>query len=344
MKGTIVHDFESLHRKYGPVVRVAPDEVSFAKAEAYNDILQVRQDRQQFLKDPVWWKAQPGQDENLMSAINLEMHAHIRNSLVPGFTTRALKAQEPIIQKYVNLLVERLKERVSGEQYDQGGIIDIAPWFQFIAFDIFGDLGFGESFNCLEHARYHPWIKLLFNSVKTASFVASARYYPLIDSLLMKCIPPSLKKMQEDHYQHIVAKVQRRLNWELERPDLMSHVIEQSNGEKGLPIGVISSTFAIMTIAGSETTATVLCGTMNYLVAYPTKLAILVQELRDSFLGMEDMTLDALKDLPYLNAVLDEGLRLCPPVPWILPRKVPVGGGTVCGVWLPSGVSTSYTH
>jgi hypothetical protein len=56
MKGTIVHDFESLHRKYGPVVRVAPDDVSFAKAEAYNDILQVRQDQQQFLKDPIWWR------------------------------------------------------------------------------------------------------------------------------------------------------------------------------------------------------------------------------------------------------------------------------------------------
>jgi len=150
--------------------------------------------------------------------------------------------------------------------------------------------------------------------------------------------------MQEDHYQHNFAKVQRRLNWELERLDLMSHVIDQGTREKGLPTSLISSTFAIMTIAGSETTATVLCGTMNYLVAYPTKLATLVQELRDSFSGMEDMTLDALKDLPYLNAVLDEGLRLCPPVPWILPRKVPVGGGTVCGVWLPSDVSTSYTH
>ena len=156
MKGTIVHDFERLHRKHGPVVRVAPGEVSFAKAEAYNDILQVRQDRQQFLKDPVWWKAQPGQDESLMSAINPEMHAHIRKSLVPGFTLRALKAQEPIVQKYVNLLVERLKERISEEPYGQSGIIDIAPWFQFITFDIFSDLGFGESFNCLEHARYHP--------------------------------------------------------------------------------------------------------------------------------------------------------------------------------------------
>ncbi|KAF2790391.1 cytochrome P450 [Melanomma pulvis-pyrius CBS 109.77] len=344
IKGTIVHDIEKLHRKYGPVLRIAPDEVTFAKAEAWNDIFQLRQDHQQFLKDPVWWKAQPGQPDSLLSAINPDMHARIRKLLVPGFTPRALRAQEPIVQRYVNLLVERLTERVADLGKESKGKqveMDIAPWFQYATFDIFGDLGFGESFDCLEHSRYHPWIELLFNSVKAAAFVISARFYPLVDGLLMKCIPPSLKKMQSDHFQQIVDKVQRRLNWELERPDLMSHVIEVSKSNEGLPIGVINSTFAILTTAGSETTATALCGTLNYLVAQPITLAILVKEIRDAFPSGDNMTLDALKDLPYLNAVLNEGLRLCPPIPWVLPRRVPVGGDTVCGVWLPGGTPVS---
>jgi cytochrome P450 len=315
--------------------------VSFAKPEAYNDILLVRQDQEQFLKSPVWWGKQPGQDVSIVNAINPEMHAQIRRTIMGGFTTRALKAQEPIVQRYVNLLVDRLKENMSKEVHGKEAVVDIAPWFQFVTFDIFGDLGFGESFNCLEQAKYHAWIELLFNSIKASVFVASARYYPLIDSLLMKLIPPSLKKMQNDHYQHIVDKVQRRLNWELERPDLMSHVINQGDGKKRLPLGMISSTFSLMAIAGSETTATLLTGTMNLLLAQPTRLAILVEELRASFSSTEEMTLDALKSLPYLNAVLKEGLRLCPPVPWVLPRKVPVGGGTVCGVGLPEGVSNS---
>ncbi|KAL2008516.1 hypothetical protein VTN00DRAFT_6710 [Thermoascus crustaceus] len=340
LKGTIVHDIEKLHRRYGPILRIAPDEVTFSKPEAWTDIFQIHPDHQQFLKDPIWWKRQPGQPDSLLSAINPESHARIRRLLTPAFTPRALRAQEPIVQRYVSLLIERLHERVSEAEDGKGVEIDIAPWFNYTTFDIFGDLGFGESFNCLQHSRYHPWIALLFNSVKAASFVAAARFYPLVEFLLMKCVPPSLKKMQMDHYQQIVDKVQRRLNWELERPDIMSHVINK-NGEIGLPIGEINATFMILTTAGSETTATVLCGTLNYLVTYPDKLAILVEEVRKTFHSGDEITLEAVRNLPYLNAVISEGLRLCPPVPWMLPRRVPVGGDTVCGTWLPGGTPVS---
>ncbi|KAF2869677.1 isotrichodermin C-15 hydroxylase [Massariosphaeria phaeospora] len=343
LTGTIVHDIEALHRKHGPVLRIAPDEITFATADAWTDILQhPRAGHQQFLKDPVWWKTQPGQPDSLISAINPAMHAQIRKLLVPGFTTRALKAQEPILHRYVNLLVEKLRERVvlSGGAGTDGVEIDMAPWFNFTTFDIFGDLGFGESFDCLQHSRYHPWIALLFNSVKAASFVVSARFYPVVEFLLMSAIPASLKKMQKDHYQQIVDKVQRRLNWELERPDLMSHVME-GKGTSGLPIGNINTTFMVLTTAGSETTATTLCGTLNYLISHPDKMACLVSEVRGAFQTPEQITLEALENLPYLNASLSEGLRLCPPIPWVLPRKVPVGGDTVCGYWLPGGTSVS---
>ncbi|KAL2139470.1 hypothetical protein VTI28DRAFT_5110 [Corynascus sepedonium] len=344
LRGTIVHDIQKLHRRYGPVLRIAPDEVTFTQPDAWNDIFVPRPGGQQFLKDPTWWKAQPGMPESLLSAINPDSHARIRKALSPGFTPRALKGQEPFVQRYVNLLVDRLRETTAKHPE-----IDIGPWFNFTTFDIFGDLGFGESFDCLQHSRYHPWIALLFNSVKAASFVAAARYFPLVESLLMKCIPPSLRKMQRDHYQQIVDKVQRRLNYELERPDIMSHVIHQGRAEEqddgdevgGLPIGVINTTFMVLTTAGSETTATVLSGTMNYLVQHLDVLKRLEDEVRRRFQSYSEMTLDALRDLDFLNAVLHEGLRLCTPVPWMLQRLVPPGGATVSGVWLPGGTPVS---
>lgn len=219
--------------------------------------------------------------------------------------------------------------------------IDMGPWFNYTIFDVFGDLGFGESFNCLENSRYHPWISLLFNSVKAASFFAAVRFYPLLEWLLMKLIPASLKEMQRKHYNQIVDKVHRRLNWELERPDIMSHVIGGRKGDKGLDIGHINTTFMILTTTGSETIATVLTGTLNYLVNDSDKFRVLASEIRNRFASQEDITLDALKELNYLNACLSEGLRLCVPVPWMLPRLVPGLGASVCGTWLPGGVSSS---
>jgi hypothetical protein len=236
-------------------------------------------------------------------------------------------------------MVERLEERANEAALGKGVELDIAPWLNFTAFDIFGDLGFGESFNCLEHSQYHPWIALLFNSVKAASFVAAARFYPLVEWVLMRCIPPSLSKMQQDHYQQIVDKVDRRLNWEVERPDIMSYVIQQCFDGKGLSTGEINATFMVLTTAGSETTATTLCGAVNYLAAHPDKRFRLATEIRATFQNREEISLDVLKDLPYLNAVLQETLRLCPAIPWLLPRRVPAGGDTVCGTWLPGGVS-----
>ena len=157
----------------------------------------------------------------------------------------------------------------------------------------------------------------------------------------MKCIPPSINKAHKNHFQQIVDKVERRLGWEVERPDLMSHVIKSNqDGKEGMTLGEIQANFDALTVAGSETTATALSGTLNHLIATPGMLDILVKEVRESFETEEAMTLDAVHNLPYLNAVLNEGLRLGPPVPVMLSRKVPEGGDTVCGMWLPGGVST----
>jgi len=73
----------------------------------------------------------------------------------------------------------------------------------------------------------------------------------------------------------------------------------------------------------------------------PPSLRELARELRVKFETSEGIVLDDLQDLPYLNAVLKEGMRLRPQFPWIIPRVVPQdeGGRVICGTWLPGGVS-----
>ncbi|KAI1635440.1 cytochrome P450 [Biscogniauxia mediterranea] len=295
-------------------------------SEQYTISISIPSGHQQCLKDRTWWRTQQKKPQSLISAIEPESHARIRKLLAPGFTPRALRAQEPILQRYVSLLVERLREHISETANSKGTEINILPWINFTTFDIFADLGFGESFDCLQSSRYHPWIALLFNSVKAASFIAAARFYPLVDFLLIKCIPLSLKKMQQAYFQQIADKVERRLNYD-------------KGG--GLSVGEINATFIILTSAGSETTATALAGTMNCLVQNPDKLRILETEIRARFRDETEITLDALHNLPYPNAALNEGLRLCPPVAWILPRRMPVGGDTVCDFWLPGDTRVS---
>lgn len=216
-------------------------------------------------------------------------------------------------------------------------VLDIVPWFNYTTFDIFGDLAFGESFECLQNSKLHPWIETLFFSVKAATFVISARFYPLVEFLLMKCIPESIMEKQKDQYRYISDRVQSRFNWEVERPDLMEHVIK-NNDKGGMTIPEIQSTFAFLANAGSETTATTLSGTIKYLISCPNKLKVLEQELRQAFSTEDAITLIEVEKLPHVNAVINVALRLCPPVPTILPRLVPQGGDQVSAIWLPGSV------
>ncbi|KAK4174617.1 cytochrome P450 [Triangularia setosa] len=341
LRGTIVHDIQKLHRKYGLVLRIAPNELTFADPSAWNDILQAHPGQPQFLKDPTWWAKQRIHTDGLISAIDPDTHARMRKALTPGFTTRALRSQEPVIQRYVNLLVERLSNMVdsaSAGTEPAGGAaeleVDIAPWFNFTTFDVFGDLAFGESFNCLENSNYHPWVEILFQTPKMATMVAGARFYPWLESLLFSLIPPSLKKMQRDHWGQVVERVRRRMNYEVEREDIMSPILRE-NTKNEMTVDDINGSFMALVIAGSETTATVLTGMMNYLVWNPQYLKKVTDEVRGLGGDETEITLDSLRELKWLNAVLTEALRLCMPVPWVLPRRVPNGGGVVAGVTLP---------
>lgn len=100
----------------------------------------------------------------------------------------------------------------------------------------------------------------------------------------------------------------------------------------------IEATFTILATAGAETTATALTGIINHLAKDHTILARLTTEIRTTYSNEDQMTMESLAKLPYLNTVIEEGLRMSPPVLTGSPRIVPAGGETICGHWIPAGV------
>jgi cytochrome P450 len=73
-------------------------------------------------------------------------------------------------------------------------------------------------------------------------------------------------------------------------------------------------------------------------------MAKLVKEIREEFASNEDMAMEGIARLEYLHACLEESLRMYPPVPIGLPRIVPAGGATICGTYIPAGVSPRYLN
>jgi cytochrome P450 len=111
-----------------------------------------------------------------------------------------------------------------------------------------------------------------------------------------------------------------------------------SNLDMGLTQQDITAESQSYITAGTDTTA----ATMTYLVyAVCTHPEVHEKLLRALQALPPDFTHRSLRDLPYLNCVIDETLRLYGAAQGGLPRVVPQNGFTLLGKYLPGGVKVS---
>jgi len=94
-------------------------------------------------------------------------------------------------------------------------------------------------------------------------------------------------------------------------------------------------------LAGSETTATTLSGATYLLLSHPEVLKKLQHEVRSTFHSVDEIKISSVGKLSYMLAVLNETLRMYPPVASSLVRVVPGKGESVAGHFVPGGVSNS---
>ena len=89
-------------------------------------------------------------------------------------------------------------------------------------------------------------------------------------------------------------------------------------------------------IAGAETTATFLASMTAFLLQNTTALRKLREEIRGAFRSGQEIDVARAQALPYLQAVIQEGLRIHPPGSHGFPRLC--SGDFIDGYWIPKGV------
>jgi cytochrome P450 len=319
-----------LHAKYGPVVRVGPTDLSYATSQAWKDIYGGRAGGE-LAKHPREYSVKTIADHIIIA--DATNHARFRRSMAPAFSDRALREQEPLITKYVDLLVARLGKAAESEE-----ATDMVGWYNCATFDLVGDLAFGEPFGCLEEGRYHPWVKMIFDSLKMVNLALCTAYFPLLNKALMNLAPASVKKMQEKHIALTKDKVKRRVDVGTDRPDFLSFILRHKD-ESRMSYVELEANSEILIIAGGETTATALSGATYYLLKTPRVMEKLVREVRGKFSGEAEINSTTVGQLKYLQAVIEETLRMYPPAPINLNRITPPQGAMVCGKWVAGGVS-----
>ncbi|KAL6856700.1 cytochrome P450 [Trichoderma novae-zelandiae] len=333
LKGNRARYQHNLHLKYGPLVRLAPNEVSTTSIESVKRIYNARET---YRKTP-WYKDLSVTSENLFNTSRVELHRRLRRLLSGSMSETSLEKAVPQVQAKVDLAMHRI-----GEEMERRGAADVIKWFLFMATDIIGELSFGDSFRTLEIGEANGYTKDLedlgyMGAVRSAfpTFIALAKYLPIpffkrplqATKNMMRYADESIAR-----YRNLLDSDPTSVQW-----TLFTKVFQDSDRDKEAltPIELRANASAYI-VAGSDSTAVTLTYLIWSVCRHPHVKAALLEEL--SALP-SDFTPAHLRGPSYLNQVLDETLRLYSGIQSSLPRLVPDGGDDVAGHWLPGGTT-----
>ncbi|KAH8591130.1 cytochrome P450 [Bisporella sp. PMI_857] len=322
------------HQKYGPIVRIAPNELTFSNIEAYYDIYgHATAKKKLFWKAP--WYVVPDELPPMAAERDPVKHRAIKRDLDQAFSSKALTQQVPIMTPYINMFMDQVSKH-------GGKGIEIDEWFNWLTFDIISDLCLGESFGAVEQTKTQPQIRILTTIIYTATFFDIFNRMPYFAPLIPIVIP--LKKLlreREEHINFTMERVRTRIAKGNNRQDFFGHLLDPKSREKPTEEFLRTNTTSLL-IAGSETSATNMSTVTYFLLINPKMFEAVKKEVRDAFNSYDEITEHSTVNLELLHATIHEAMRIFTPLPVNLPRESP--GELVDGNYIPEKVIVSAPH
>lgn len=169
-----------------------------------------------------------------------------------------------------------------------------------------------------------------------------------VGMLLRVLAPASIKEARARHEAYVRDAARERLAQGAvvgDRKDLLSYILSSQGEKGGLSDDEVAANCGFIIMAGSETTATALSGTLYYLLETPDAMRRLKAEVYGTFASEDEIDfVSAGARLPYAHACLTEGLSIYPPGPTAAPRRTPKGSSftEIDGQMVPPWVSGSF--
>lgn len=370
-RSEVVHD---LHMRYGPFVRIAPNHVSVALPDAQTIIYGHGNGA---LKSSFYDAYKFSSSYNMFTTRDRQVHTRKRKIVSHTFSQKSVLELEPHVRHFVGQLLrqwDRLHDKaleggLSGQEGEgwisrEGRLwLDCFPWMNYLAFDIIGDLAFGAPFGMVKAAKDVAQVpadqRAVMDSygqtgvkyaVKEIQAIKGAGYTTAMMGVIPKWLrlllkrTPFFRQGEEDSraiFGMATMAVAKRMEVPTDRNDLLSK-LQAGRDEQGVLIGreeLTAEAFSFL-IAGSDTTSISTCAIIYYLACTPNAQDKLHKEL-DEHLDSDVATAEQVKKLSYLQACINEGLRLHCTVGMGLHRVAAEPGMVISGNYIPSGTVVS---
>ncbi|KAJ7258960.1 cytochrome P450 [Mycena rebaudengoi] len=368
-RSEVIHE---LHRKYGPFIRISPSEVSIADSDALSVVYAHANGA---LKSSLYDEF-VSIESSLFNTRDRAQHARKRKMVSHAFSHKSVVKFEPHIRLHISdllgqwdCLYDGAVKGLFGSEGEGGWTgcdgrlwLNCFPWMNYLAFDTIGDLALGAPFGMLVSAHDAAPVPATPAALTDITFASpDITHIPAIAVLnargeyaaAMGVLPAWLRPLAarlawyrararstRELTGMVIVAVSKRLAAPTDRVDILS-LLQAGSDERGEPLGRKELTVEAQAfiLAGSDTTANSTTAIIYLLAANPAVQARLQKEL-DEHLCIDDdpvATHEQVKNLSYLDACINEGLRILSTSGLGLPRVVPQGGLAVCGRFFPAG-------
>lgn len=310
-KGQRSFAVDAAHKKYGKFVRIQPNHVSIADEAA---IQAVYGHGNGFIKSE-YYDVYVSIVRGLFNTRDRAEHARKRKLISHTFSAKSVAQFEQYMHANLEMFAKQW-DKLSAEA-PKGGYtkMDALNWYNYLAFDVIGDLAFGEPFGMLERGEDVAVLQMTLDGPPTRAPAIEVINRRGEVSNTLGCIP-QLKpyaayipdpfftkgaKAVEQLAGIAIARVNKRLQnaEKVDRKDVLARLME-GRDDKGQPLGRKELVAEALTqlVAGSDTTSNTSCALLFYVLKNPHALKKLQREL-DAALPTNDVpTFEQVKDLP----------------------------------------------
>ncbi|KAL6241983.1 hypothetical protein RBB50_011228 [Rhinocladiella similis] len=321
----------------GPIVRYGPDKLLFNEPKAWQDIYAYKANVR---KSDTFSASQSHPDStDTFSELYKEPALKKRKTLSYGFSESSLRSFEAYMLDQINLFCHQLVSPSTEK------VKDMSLWFNYLSYDIMGEMVFGRGFSMLTDPSLRYMLDLIDSTVFSyllGSIIPWLHKSGII-TLLMPRIFFGRKKFFAEAGKRITERIQLGPDAEEVngRRDFF-HWLLNGKDENGQPLqhARLGAEGILLILAGSDTSSASLAGTLFYLMQQPRCQKKLLEELERTFDDVDDIRLgDKLTSCVYLRACVDEALRMASAGPGVSERTILKGGTMIDGVYFPEGTT-----
>ncbi|KAF1922345.1 cytochrome P450, partial [Didymella exigua CBS 183.55] len=323
----------------GDIIRIAPNELVFATPEAARDIYtRCNPDQDpKFIKNPLFYQQSEG-FPTLVTETDPAAHRALRKPLERGFSPNSLKDYGRIVERVAEDLTAQLEKATANS-----GAVEVKTWAARFTFDVITEVTFGKSSDTVSQGRNTVWLDLLTGNIAAAALGVAIRRQPQAVKTLLRFMFAKLSKTAKLRALYLTTcrnMCVDRLREPPKAANLFDHILatcppHEKNADDDDYLVFLQGQAAAFVSGGTETSSTLLSSLIYSLLTHPLQFGRLRDEVREAFSKEEEISIESTKQLKYLQAVIDESLRIFPPVGFGLPRVCP--GANIGGIYVPKG-------